>query len=155
MEQGVHRMSKFNFVLILAALLVTGCARSSANTYTPPALEEDWSVNMTLSGGIAGLMRTVEVKADGSYTVTDRRAGNIVSGELTEEELTRLEEVISTLEFSTSKNPSACADCFVYDIEIISGGQKMLVSADDVTLGDSGAGTLAQFLREIMDSALQ
>jgi hypothetical protein len=43
----------------------------------------------------------------------------------------------------------------VYDIEILSGGQKMIVSADDVTLGDSGVGTLAQFLRGIMDSALK
>ena len=43
----------------------------------------------------------------------------------------------------------------MYDIEILSGGQKMLVSADDVTLGDSGIGTLVQFLRGMMDSALQ
>jgi hypothetical protein len=155
MEQGVNGMSKFNFILVLAALLVAGCARSSTNTYTPPALEDDWSVNMTLSGGIAGLMRTIEVKADGRYTVADQRAGNTASGELTEDELARLEEMLSTLEFSTSKNPSACADCFVYDIEIISGGQKMIVNADDVTLGDSGVGPLAQFLRGIMDSALQ
>ena len=148
-------MSKFSFILVLAALLVAGCTRSSTNTYTPPALEDDWSVNMTLSGGITGLMQTIEVKADGSYTVADERTGKTASGKLTEEQLATLEEIISTLEFSTSKNPSACADCFVYDIEILSGGQKIIVNADDTTLGDSGVGTLAQFLRGIMDSALQ
>ena len=148
-------MYKFGFILILAALLAASCTRSSTNTYSPPAIEDDWSVNMTLSGGIAGLMRTIEVKADGSFTVTDKRVGNTVSGELTEDELAKLEEMLSSLKFSTSKNPSACADCFEYEIEIISGGQKMLVNADDVTLGDSGIGTLVQFLRGMMDSVLQ
>lgn len=148
-------MSKFGLILVLTALLVTGCTQSSDITYTPPALEDDWSVNMTLSGGIAGLMQTIEVKADGSYTVADERTGKTASGKLTEDELATLEELISTLEFSTSRNPSACADCFVYDIEIVSGGQKIIVNADDMTLGDSGVGTLAQFLRGIMDSALK
>lgn len=148
-------MSKFGLILVLAALLVAGCTQPSTITYTPPALEDDWSVNMTLTGGIAGLMRNIEVKADGSYTVTDKRTGNTATGELTKDELATLEEMISTLEISTSKNPSACADCFVYEIEILSGGQKMIVSADDVTLGDSGVGALAQFLRGIMDSALK
>jgi hypothetical protein len=155
MEQGENLMSKLGLMLVLAVLLVAGCTQRSDITYTPPELEDEWSVNMTLSGGIAGLMRSIEVKADGSYTVTDERTGNTASGELTEDELAELEEIISTLEFSTSRNPSACADCFVYDIEILSGGQKMIVNSDDTTLDDSGVGTLAQFLRGIMDSALK
>ena len=149
-------MTKYGLIFLAAVFLLAGCSLQKAEaTNVAPVLEEDWSVKMTLSGGIAGLMRTIEVKADGSYTVTDARAGNTASGELTEDELARLEEMISTLEFSALNNPSACADCFVYDIEIVSGGQKMVVNVDDVTLGDSGVVRVVQFLRGIMDSALQ
>lgn len=141
---------------LLFAILFSGCAQPSSSTpYTPPTLEKEWSVKMTLSGGIAGLMRNIEVRSDGSYTVVDERANTSVDGMLAGDELAQLEEMISILEVSAARNPSTCADCFVYDIEILSGGQKMIVSADDVTLGDSGIATLAQFLREIMDSALK
>ena len=149
-------MSNIKFIILTAiALMIASCTKSPASTYAPPELEGDWSVKMTLSGGIAGLLRNIEVKSDGSYTVTDERANNTVEGELKKEELAKLEEMISTLEFSTTKTQSICADCFVYDIEILSGGTKMLVNVDDLTLEDSGMGTLVQFLHKIMDSALK
>lgn len=142
-------------IFTVIAILLAGCAKPSGVTYTPPALEDDWSVRMTLSGGIAGLLQNIEVKSDGRYIVTDERARNIVEGELTAEELATLEELVSALEFSAQEIPTGCADCFVYDVEIESGGRKMLVNADDVSLSDSGLGSLVQFLRGIMDSALQ
>ena len=142
-------------IFTVIVILLAGCAKPSGVTYPPPALEGDWSVRMTLSGGIAGLLQNIEVKSDGRYIVTDERARNIVEGELTAEEIAALEELVSTLEFSAQEIPTGCADCFVYDVEIESGGRKMLVNADDVSLSDSGLGSLVQFLRGIMDSALQ
>lgn len=138
-----------------AAMLVTGCVRSSGITYTPPALEKGWSVKMTLSGGIAGLRRFIQAGSDGSLIVVDERTGEKITGELTEDELTELAELIATLKVSASNKPPACADCFEYDIEIDSGGRKMITHADDLTLGDSGAGALVQFLQEKMDAALK
>lgn len=148
-------MPRFGLIFILAALLIAGCRQDPGVPYTAPTLEGEWSVSMTLSGGIAGLMRNIEVSSDASYTVTDERAGNTVAGRLEETQLASLEELVSTLEFNAPKTPSACADCFEYRVEIASGGGKMIVEADDVTLGDSGIGSLIQFLREIMDSALK
>lgn len=149
-------MSKYRLILaLIVALLLTGCKQSSGITYTPPALEDGWSVNMTLSGGIAGLLQTINVQSDGEYTVTDERAQNTSTGKLTDQELGTLEDLIASMEFIAPNTPSGCADCFEYDLEIESGGRKMLVNADDVTLGDSGMGPLVQFLRGIMDTALK
>lgn len=142
-------------IFTIIAILLAGCAKPSSVTYTPPVLEGNWSVRMTLSGGIAGLLQNIEVKSDGRYIVIDERANNIVEGKLSANELAALEELVSTLEFSAQEIPTGCADCFVYDVEIESGGRKMIVNADDVSLSDSGLGSLVQFLRGIMGSALQ
>jgi len=132
-----------------------GCSKPSGVTYTPPVLEGDWSVRMNLSGGFDGLLRDIEVKSDGSYVVIDERMKKTSSGDLTETELAKLESLITTLEFSVPEFPTGCADCFIYKVEIESGGKKMIVSADDVSLEKSGLDSLVQFMRTIMDRALR
>lgn len=149
-------MSKYGLILLTASFLLAGCSTQKAEaTNTPPALEESWSVKMTLSGGIAGLLRTVEVQADGSYTVVDERAGATVQGNLEDEKLLALKGLIENLVINTSKNPGACADCFVYDIEIQNGGKKMIANVDDLSLGESGLGELVNFLQELINTALR
>lgn len=148
---------KHCLILLVTALWITGCVtREPQNTYTPPELEPDnWSVKLTISGGIAGIQRNIQVNEEGKYKVTDERTGNTVEGELTGEQLTELEALVTAFEFSSPKTKSVCADCFVYDLDIQSGGKKMLAQADDVNLGDSGMGALVEFLRGLMDTALQ
>ena len=148
-------MPKPILILILFAILLSACGGEPTIAYTPPALDENWSVTMTLSGGIAGLMQNIEVNSDGSYTVSDQRAGNTKTGTLTETQRTQLKGMLEGFQFNSPKVPSGCADCFIYEVAITSSGKKMIVSADDVTLGDSGMGELVQFLRGIMDTALQ
>jgi hypothetical protein len=148
---------KHHLILLVAALWLVSCAAPEPEiTYTAPELEtESWSVKLTVSGGIAGIQRNIQVDETGKYTVTDEQAGNTQTGELTDVELAELESLVTGFEFSSPKTPSMCADCFVYDLEIQSGGKKMLAQADDVNLGDSGMGTLVEFLRGLMDRALQ
>ena len=136
-------------------LILTACSKSASPTYAPPVLEETWAVKMTLSGGIAGLLRSIDVNSTGSYSVADQRGGKVVTGTLSEADLTTLQALISALEVSAPKNPSACADCFEYELEVESGGKKMIASADGLSLGESGMGELVQFLRQAMDAALQ
>ncbi|MBI3166993.1 MAG: hypothetical protein HYZ22_00835 [Chloroflexi bacterium] len=149
-------MWKYGLILILAAALLAGCKGLSQEiAYTPPALAEEWTVNMTQSGGIMGMLRTIEVKSDGNFTVIDQRVQKTATGKLTEQELTELAELVKNMEFAPPKIPATCADCFVFDVEIQSGGRKMVVKADDTSLPNSGMESLVDFLREIMDSALK
>jgi len=157
-------MSKRAFFLLwLITLLVTSC--TSANTtpqkilntpaYTPPPLTDDWTISMTKSGGIMGMLRSIEVQADGSYTVTDERAKNTVTGALKSADVKTLSGLIVNTEVAVQKSKMVCADCFVYDISIQSNGQKMVVNLVDMSLPDSGMEELVAFLNGVMDSALK
>lgn len=150
-------MSSIKRTLVLAALLlVSGCKQAPpVIAYTPPVLAESWSVKMDWSGGIMGLLRNIVVQSDGGYTVTDERANSTVAGNLTESELAALKETIATLKFTPPEIQAVCADCFVYNLEIESGGKKMLVRADDNSLEGSGIEDLVQFLRGLTDAALK
>lgn len=113
---------------IWIALLVSGCSSSSKTmTATLPVTREDWTVSMTHSGGIMGLMRSVEVTSDGNYIVTDERTNQTVTSKLSEQELATLKEIIASAEYVTLEKPgmSGCADCFIYNIEIQGSGKKI------------------------------
>lgn len=142
-------------IFLVVAVMISACTRSSGIIYTPPALEGEWIVRMTQSGGIMGMMRSIEVAADGRYVAADQRAGDIVKGEFTEDELKDLMDMVAALEFTSSLSTAECADCFMFNVEIQGSGQKMIVQADDLSLEDSGLEALVRFLSEKMDSALQ
>src|SRR5262245_48608878 len=123
--------------MLLTVLFIANCS-SPEITHTPPVLEEGWSVRMIQSGGFAGVNRAVEVLSDGSYSVYKQAGAEAIKGQLTEAELLQLQELITNLEIAVARPDSMCADCFEYDLEINSGGRKMNVKLDDITLPDSG-----------------
>lgn len=102
-----------------------------------------------------GMHQTIEADSNSNFLVIDLRTQQTASGTLKESELVRLRELTTDMKFTPPEIPGACADCFIYEIEIESDGRKMIVKADDVSLGDSGLGELVQFLRNIMDRALR
>ena len=147
------------FVLIIA-LLIAGCSSASTNTpaATPtlPAIGDEWTIKMTHSGGIMGLMRSIEVSSDGSYTVMDERNGKTVSGDLSANELAEFTGILNGMDFSAVGAPEGfCADCFIYDIEIQSNEEKFMFRLNDLNLAESGMEDFVSSLRKIMDSALK
>ena len=148
-------------LVLITAVLMTGCAslpqRTPAATPALPVITDEWTLTMNLSGGIMGLMRSVEVTSEGNYTVVDERTKNKAEGKLSGDELKKLNGIIKSATIHASNTPgvSACADCFIYDIEIQSGGENFTIRLDDMTLPASGMEELAVFLRELIESALQ
>jgi hypothetical protein len=150
---------------LIIALLVASCTNLPANTPTDipaatptlPAVSNEWTVKMTHSGGIMGLMRSVEISSDGNYTVTDDRTRKDIKGKLSESELETLSGVVTNAKLTNSDKPgiSVCADCFIYELEILSNGKISTIQLDDITLPGSGMEALVNSLRELMDSALK
>ena len=140
--------------MFLTILLISSCS-SPEITYTPPVLEEGWSVRMIQTGGIAGVNRAIEVLSDGSYTVYQQPGGEAIQGQLIEAELSQLTDLIANLEITSVRTETMCADCFEYDIEINTGGKKMNVQLDDITLPNSGAEELVMFLQMLINSRLK
>lgn len=130
--------------------LLAACA--SQPSVTPP---ETWEVRLIQSGGIAAFWLSVEVSSDGRLAAEDRRLGKSVQETLPEEVVTRLSQLITATHVSSVRTaPTRCADCFLYDLEIRINGTITRVSADDISLKDSGAAELIEFLRQLRDEAL-
>lgn len=148
-------------LILITAVLMTGCAalpqKTPAATPALPVITDEWTLTMNLSGGIMGLMRSVEVTSEGNYTVIDERTKNKAEGKLSGDELEKLNGIIKSAMLKASNTPdsSVCSDCFVYDIKIQSGGESLTVRLDDMALPNSGMEDLAVFLRELIESALQ
>ncbi|MCE9644649.1 MAG: hypothetical protein K8S20_01525 [Chloroflexi bacterium] len=144
---------------VLVALLVYGCSSSGAESVKSslPALEGGWTIQMNHSGGIMGLSRSIDISSTGKYLILDERAGKSVTGQLAGDELSQLMEIVATSEYRTkdSQLPSACADCFIYDLEIAGSRGNFKVQLDDVSLPDSGMEPLVTLLRNWMDAALK
>ena len=145
-------MRKISFLLIMLAVFIMGC-KGEEKTYSSPTISEEWTIKMTQSGGIMGLRRSIQVASDGSYLIVDERAQTSVTGNLTEQQLSELKDLTNNLKFTSPENRAVCADCFVYDIEIESGGKKMILQVEDISLPDSGVEALVTFLRGILESA--
>ena len=154
----------FLFALLMT-VLITSCSTFSTsapiplNTSlpTPKATENEWMIKMTHSGGIMGVSRSIEISSDGKYVVADERANKTITGELTANELSKLNKIFSDSNFASTTKPqkSNCADCFIYGIETRVNGKKVVYQVDDVTLSASGLESLVIYLRDLMDSALK
>jgi hypothetical protein len=141
---------------MVALLSACGLARpGSATPQSLPSPAGNWTVELTQSGGFAGVQLNLEVTSAGQLTATDERSGRTVTQTLSAETMVELRRLIAQAGVSgAGGNPSACADCFVYDLMLKSDSGTIQMRADDVTLGDSKAQALISYLRTLRDSAL-
>jgi hypothetical protein len=124
---------------------------------TLPVLQPNaWSIRMTLSGGIMGLHRTLEITSDGQVTAVDERSAKKNTIQLAADELSKLQTLIADSSFAVSSLPTGCADCFIYNVEISSGkGKPFTVQVDDTNINTSGMGPLVRYLSELLGRALK
>lgn len=155
-------MSRWILIGLLFGFLLASCApltpaTSQAPLSTPTAAPlGDWSLRMTQTGGIMGLRRSVEISSDGQMTVTDERTKKTVTVQLSDDDLSRLKTMLSTMVYTDFKSPAVCADCFVYDLSVDRGsGKPLTVTLDDMSLEGSGLTDLISLIRGLMDKALR
>jgi hypothetical protein len=143
-------------VLMLLSLFgLSGCG--TERTFPPPAPtpDRDWTMRLTQTGGFAGVHLVIHVTSAGEMRVQDQRTGRAATLRLPPGELSELDSLRQALTApQTPRLPSACADCFIYDLEIESNTGLIRLQADDTTLAASGAQALIEHLRELRDRAL-
>jgi hypothetical protein len=141
------------FGLLTACSLLTPLAPEPQPLPSPAAA---WTIKLDQSGGFAGVQLSVEVTSDGRLTAQDQRSGRSVVEDLPPEKVVALLRMYSTTRVTTPQAPhGGCADCFFYDLSMISGGQQTQVALDDTDLADSGAADLVKYLQDLRDSALR
>ncbi len=115
------------------------------------------TIRMMHSGGIMGLARSIEISSDGKFKITDERLSTTITGELSSDELSKINELVSTAEFIAISKPDGmgCADCFVYDLEVQRNGDRFSARLNDLNLHDSGLAPLVDHLRGLIDINLR
>jgi hypothetical protein len=158
-QKGVKMLKPIFVIVVLTALVISACSLSKPEAIKTalPTLEGGWTIHMTHSGGIMGLSRSITIASDGKYTVVDERANKSVEKVLGPGELAKLRDIVANSNYLTlaPPRPSACADCFIYDIAINGNGSKFSVQLDDISLTDSGMAPLVAYLRDLIDAALK
>lgn len=137
--------------MFLLSLMLSACSVSTSHR-----AENTWSIQMTQSGGIMGLVRSVDITADGKFSLEDKHTGKTTTGTLTSEELMLLSALINEVENTTIKNTPVdqCPDCFFYRIAIQKRGVRYTAEVSDGSLSESDLDELINFLRTWMDQRL-
>jgi hypothetical protein len=114
-------------------------------------------VTLSQTGGFAGVNLKVEVSSEGRLTAENQKTGTKVTKNLDAATLDKLSALVAAIASSAprSRQPSACADCFLYDLQVTSGTRSAHVQADDTTLSASGAQDLIALLIRLRDAALR
>ena len=104
-----------------------------------------------------GLSHSIEISSNGIFTVVDERANKTATGMLAENELSKINEQVSSLKYIPASKPDGmgCADCFIYDLEIQENGKKFAVQLNDISLPGSGLESLVSYLRGLIDIRLK
>lgn len=144
-------------IAAVASLLVAGCIPLQPPTPALlPSPSGNWTVRLVQSGGFVGVQLTIQVSSTGEMQAEDQRAGRQVAKTLPPETVAEVSRLLSQTTIPAAPpQPSACADCFVYDLEVSVPGGTYRIHADDVSVADSGAQALILYLARLRDSVLK
>ena len=152
-------MNKFTLSFLITLIFLSSCGNIKSvlpNTQPLPSPSGKWNIKLTQSGGIAGVLLTVEVTSDGLLKAENQRSQQIVTKFLSSQTVFELKKlIVSTVSSASKTTQSACADCFIYDLEIQLDGSNVKIHVDDVTINNSRAQELIAKLTGLRDEALK
>jgi hypothetical protein len=146
-------------VLALLGLLGSPPAQSAALPSTAPAhvaavaAQASWQLTFGVSGGLAGLERSLEITSGGQLIATDRRRALRVSARVPSRELADIAATVGMLMAVDARRDSRCADCLVYRLEINGDNKHRVLTFDDVTLRDTTLEPLVTGLTSLLTRA--
>lgn len=150
------------FIVIFLGMIISACGKSPVRTPLPtsqpfPRLIGNWTIKMTQSGGIMGMLRMIEIQSDGKVHIEDQHGNKrSTEGDLTADQMKQLTGLVNSVVLRSSGKPrAACADCFIYDLQIASGGQTFSAQLNDISLPDSGLEALVHFLGDLMNISIK
>lgn len=118
-----------------------------------PALTGDWQIILNQSGGVMGMPRTLLVSSSGDISLTDLRNKKTSRAVLSADEMLTLTGLVADSRYEPASAPSGCADCFIFDLEIVSGAEKFGVQMNQIELVNSGLQPLITLLTKFSNNA--
>jgi hypothetical protein len=115
-----------------------------------------WRIDFQLSGGFAGLDRTLTLSNTGQLTAEDRSQRSRVATQATPQELDQIAALVARIKSlpAIPRGDSRCRDCLSYNIAIDVDGERFSALLDDTTLPGSGLEELARALSALLNRSL-
>jgi hypothetical protein len=146
-------------------LLMASAAQQQAQGAIPPQKGnttgfscenlKNWRVTFGLSGGFAGLRRTLDLSSNGELTAVDQKLGKQVSMKLPRVELDQLTAlIVAACPFDFSIRALNCPDCLEYMLRIDADAGSFSIQVNDRTLSQSGLEKLISGLVRLQEQAL-
>jgi hypothetical protein len=159
----VSQMSK-TIPILLIGIILSACAGIPASAPLPESVgtptnqsntacssPTNWSIRYNRSGGFAGFNESLTLDSAGRLTVQSERPPVDKQKMITDVQVDAITDLlVEACPFETPSDRGVCADCFIYDLEIIMDGQLHSVQASDVTLTEK-----LQPLVEVLNQFLQ
>ena len=125
------------------------CTSIATATFSQ-TVDGGWSLTFTVSGGIAGLSRTLQLESGGAATALDRQRSRQVS----RDELSEIERLAAPAASFDKSGNDVCRDCLTYALDLRVPGRTVSIRANDITLSDSKAAALVQALTRLQQRLL-
>jgi hypothetical protein len=134
----------------------------SQATVVPPATvapehaaSERWRITFFMSGGFAGIQRSVELSDDGVLRVEDRNTGRQVTTQISTADLEAIKTLLTQVQpVSSSPRFSNCRDCLYYEITVQRGNETFTAEMSDLDLDQSALSLLINTLARVQEQAL-
>ena len=157
MKSAVGSMRRVAVIAILTVGCVAVAAQAApgapAGRQAAPAAQ-DWSITFRVSGGFAGLARTLRVSSAGDLSAEDARRTGPVTARATPEELTQISSLVANDQPVKEVRPGACRDCLQYAVDIDVKGRRSSFRFDDTTLAGSEVEPLVKLLTTMLNRVL-
>lgn len=154
------------FFLFLGVILSVACMptaspenpehRMSATPEIPEDAKNTWAVELFVSGGLAGVRRSINVSSSGDAIVKDEKKSKHINLELPAADVETLSKFVADIEHLPNvSESSACVDCFQYEVDILVQDSHFHALYDDETLKQSGIKPFVFELVKLMNTALE
>ena len=109
-----------------------------------------WHVRFTLSGGLGGLRKTVELSSMGRLILEDHKRKERVTVDVAGEEMAKIAGLLAvTVQLQPVGQNPACADCYNYLLDIHMDHRDFSFQANDLNLEKSGLVDLVKALLDL------
>jgi len=138
-------------VLLLLGLVLLAC--------NPQRQADNWQVELSVSGGFAGVTRHLRLDDQGHLRVTDRRGDVSRESQLDSDAIQSIAEAIQALDQTHKANKTnqlgnRCADCIVYQLLVKRDTRQTNYQMDSVSLSGTPQAELVKQLVDRMNQAL-
>lgn len=148
-------------LLVSIFIFIVACSRmnNGSGADKGPDSSPTWSVQLSISGGFAGVRQHLEVNQDGRVVAVDEKLGKKVNGKLRPQDLTKIQKLVEWRTATLSSLPekprrSGCFDCFVYKVSSTWDGKKIDKQYSGLNLVNDNERQLIQDLSRVLRDQL-